>query len=333
MVVNDRVECEVCGASGGLRVKHLAVAGGGVGPRIKLGIKLGIDMGIRGRGGKAVEGGAGDGVGGELGVELRVRDLRQAFRQGQVRSADDAVFGLEKGVLKDGGHFAHVARPGVLEKAGERAGSQKDRALLIAGADAVEEELDERGDVFTALAERRDEKANRSEAKGEVRKEQSLAGHEAERSLRGSNQNGVAGRTVLKVSENAKEQSLSRRGEKVDAIEIGEAGKGGCVGVCGQPLASVAALKVAGRKGRTAEQIARESVLAGAVLTLNGGDLDLRCDHIGLHEELAPGGTYADNLDGVNAGIELDEAEAGWLRVEWSRTMHGIQLAAPRTQW
>jgi hypothetical protein len=56
----------------------------------------------------------------------------------------------------------------VLEKAGERAGSEKDGALLIAGADAVEEELDERGDIFAALAERRDGKANRSEAKCEV---------------------------------------------------------------------------------------------------------------------------------------------------------------------
>lgn len=150
--------------------------------------------------------------------------------------------------------------------------------------------------------------------------------------MRGSNQNGATGGTVLKVLENAEEQPLAGRGEKVDAIKISEADESGGISVCGQPFTRVAALKVAGGKGRAAEQITRESVLAGAVFALNGGDLDVRRDHISLHEELAPGGTYADSLDGASAGIELDEAEARRLRVEWSRAMHGIQLAVPRTQ-
>jgi hypothetical protein len=128
--------------------------------------------------------------------------------------------------------------------------------------------------------------------------------------LRGGDQNGAAGRTVLKVLENAEEQPLAWRGEKVDAIEISKADKSGGIGVCGQPLASVATLKGVVGESRAAEEIARESVLAGAVLALNGGDLDVGRDHFGLHKELAPGGTYANNLDGASAGIELNEAEA-----------------------
>jgi hypothetical protein len=37
-------------------------------------------------------------------------------------------------------------------------------------------------------------------------------------------------------------------------------------------------------------------VLAGAVLALDGGDLDMGRGHFGLHEELAPSGAYADDL-------------------------------------
>jgi hypothetical protein len=136
-----------------------------------------------------------------------------------------------------------------LEETGKCAGSEDDWALLVAGADAVEEKLRERGDVFAALAQRGDGEANGSEAKGEVGEKKSLAGHLAERSLRRGEQNGTAGRTVLKVFEDAKEQALTGRGKKVDAIEIGETGKGGGIGVGGQPLAGVAALKGAGGEG------------------------------------------------------------------------------------
>jgi hypothetical protein len=67
--------------------------------------------------------------------------------------------------------------------------------------------------------------------------------------LRRGKQNGTAGRAVLKILEDAEEQALTGRGEKVDAIEISEARKGGGIGVGGQPLAGVAALKSAGGEG------------------------------------------------------------------------------------
>jgi hypothetical protein len=44
--------------------------------------------------------------------------------------------------------------------------------------------------------------------------------------LRGCEQDRAAGRAVLKIFEDAEEQALSGRGEKVDAIEIGEASEG-----------------------------------------------------------------------------------------------------------
>ncbi len=88
----------------------------------------------------------------------------------------------------------------MLEQAGERAGSEHDGALLVARAEAVEEELRERGDVFAALAQRRNGEADGREAEGEVGKQQSLTGHLAQRSLRGSEQNGAAWRAVLKGS-------------------------------------------------------------------------------------------------------------------------------------
>ena len=205
-------------------------------------------------------------------------------------------------------------------------GPRRDGALLIAGADAVKEELNERGDVFTALAKRRDGKANRSEAKREVGKEQSLTGHLAQRSLRGGEQDSAAGRTVLKVFEDAEEQALAGRGEKVDAIEIGEAGEGGGIGVGGEPLAGVAALKCAGGEGRATEEITGKGVLAGAMLALDGGNLQVGRGHFCLHEELAPGCADADDMDGGGGGIKLHERKAGGggLCMEWSGAMHEI---------
>ena len=99
-----------------------------------------------------------------------MRNLRrlEAVGQGEVRGADDAVVGLKKSVFENAGELAYVAGPGVLEEAGKRAGSEDDGALLIAHADTVEEELGEGGDVFAALAQRRDREANGGEAKGEV---------------------------------------------------------------------------------------------------------------------------------------------------------------------
>ena len=233
MMSDDGVKREIGGAGGGLRVTHGSWTGGGVGPGVELGIEQRADRGI----------------GGKCCVELRIGRRRQAVREGEVRSTDDAVVGLEERVLEDAGQLAHVAGPGVLEEAGERAGSKDEGALLITGADAVEEKLGERGDVFAALAQRRNGEANRSEAKCEVGKKKSLTGHLAERSLRRGEQNGAARRPVLKVFEDSEKQALTRRCEKVDAIEIGETGEGGGIGVGGQPFAGIAALKGIGGEG------------------------------------------------------------------------------------
>ena len=86
----------------------------------------------------------------------------------EVEGADDAVIGFEQGILKGAEEFAHVARPRVLQKAGERAGPKHNGALLIADAEPAEEELCERGDVFAALAQRRNGEANGGEAEREI---------------------------------------------------------------------------------------------------------------------------------------------------------------------
>ena len=161
----------------------------------------------------------------------------------EVAGEDDAVVGFEERGFKDAGELADVAGPVVLEEAGEGAGAEEHGALLIAGADAVEQGLGERGDVFAALAQGRNGEADGGEAEGEVGEKQSLTGHLAERSLRGGEEDGAAGRAILEGAEDAEEQALAGRGEQIDAVEIGEAGEGGGIGVGGQPLARVAALK------------------------------------------------------------------------------------------
>jgi hypothetical protein len=88
-------------------------------------------------------------------------------------------------------------------------------------------------------------KADGGEAEGEVGQQQALTGHLAQRGLRGGQHHGAARRAVLEGLEHAQQQSLARRGEQVDAIQIGEAGEGGRIGVGDQPLAGVAALKAA----------------------------------------------------------------------------------------
>ncbi len=265
---------------------------------------------------------------------MRNRRRLEAVGQGEVRGSDDAVVGLKKSVFENAGELAHVAGPGMLEKAGEGAGPEDDGALLIAGADAVKEELGERGDVFAALTKRRDGEANGGEAKGEVGKKQSLTGHLAKRSLGRGEQNGAARRAVLKILEDTEEQALAGRGEEVNAIEIGESGKGGGIGVGSEPLAGVAALKSAGGERRSTEEIAGKSMLSCAVLAFNSGDLEMGRDHLRLHEELAPGCADADDMDGGTGRIKLHERKAGGggLRVEWSGAMHGSQPASRATQ-
>ena len=131
---------------------------------------------------------------------MRFESRREAIGESKVGRTNNAVVGLQERVLKDACEFAHIAGPGVLEEPGERAGSEDDGALLIAGADAVEEELGERGDVFAALAQRRNGEANGGEAEGEVGEKKPLAGHLAERCLRGGEEDGAAGRAVLQGS-------------------------------------------------------------------------------------------------------------------------------------
>jgi len=257
--------------------------------------------------------------------------------QGEVEGADYSVFGFEERGFEDGGQFADIAGPGVLEQAGERAGSEDDGALLIAGADAVEERLGERGDVFAALAQRWDGEPDGGEAEGEVGHEEALAGHLAKRGLRTGDEDGAAEGAILKSFENAEEEALSGRGEEVDAIEISEAAERGGIGVGDQPLPGVAALKGGLGEGRSAEEVAGEGLLAAAVLAFNGGDLDVWGGHFRLHEELAPSGADADGCGSGVGGVHFDEGDAGGGKVDagdgrlgrkWSGGLQGTHVAS-----
>jgi len=76
---------------------------------------------------------------------------------------------------------------------------------------------------------------------------------------------------------------LSGRSKQIHAIEIREAGHGCGIGIGGEPLARIPALKRCGGKGRALKEIARQGVLAGTVLAFNGGDLEMRRGHFRLH--------------------------------------------------
>jgi hypothetical protein len=190
---------------------------------------------------------ADDGVEGEIvGLGGGLGDQGRGFLavgEVEVVGADDAVNGFEQSGFEDGGQFADIARPAVLQEAGERAGAEDDGALLVADADAVKQGLGERGNILAAHAQRGDGEADGAEAEGEVGQEQALAGHLAERGLRGCEDDGAAGRAVLHGFEDAEEQTLAGRGEQIDAVEIGKAGEGVGVGVGDQPLAGVSALE------------------------------------------------------------------------------------------
>jgi hypothetical protein len=175
-----------------------------------------------------------DGVEGQvvrMGDGVRLRGAVFVGGQGKIFGADDAVGGLEEGGFKDGGEFADVARPVVLEEAGEGAMSKEDRALLVSEADALKQGLGEGRDVFAALAQGRNGEADGGEAEGEVGEKQALASHLAERGLRGGEEDGASGGAVLEGFEDAEEEILPGSGEEVDAVEEGEAGEGGGVGV------------------------------------------------------------------------------------------------------
>jgi hypothetical protein len=244
--------------------------------------------------------GVGDGVG--LGGAVIVGG------EGEVLRSDDAVGGFEECGFEDGGEFADVTGPVVLEKAGECAGSEEDRALLVAEADAFEEGLGERGDVFASKAEGRNGEANCAEAEGEVGEQESLTDHLAERSL-GGGEDGASWGAILEGFEDSEEEALAWRCEEVDAVEEGEAGEGGGVGVGDKPLAGVATLEAGVGERRAAEEVASEGMLAGALFAFDGGDLDVGGSHFGLGDELAPGGADADEVNGLGR-VEFNEGEA-----------------------
>ncbi len=266
-------------------------------------------------------------MGGGLG-RLRGRFLETG--KIEVVGADDSIHGFEECGFEHRSQFAHVAGPGMLEKPGQCAGAEHDGALLIADADAVEQGLGERADVFTAHAQGRNGEADGAKAEGEVRHEQALTGHLAERGLRRGQEHGAAGRAILQGLENAEQQALSGRGEQVDAVEIGEAGEGVGIGVGDQPLAGIAALESSCGQWRPAEEVAAEGLLARAVFAFDGGYLNGRGGHICLGKELAPGGADADDLHGRRR-VCFDECEAGGggLRRELSGALHDSQPASP----
>lgn len=78
-----------------------------------------------------------------------------------------------------------------------------------------------------------------------------------------------------------------------------------------------------------AEEIARQRVLAAAVFTFNGGNLQVGRSHLSLREQLAPDCAYADEVDECGFGVELNEREAGGSGVlDLSGTLHGSQCAS-----
>src|SRR5271157_3277956 len=110
-----------------------------------------------------------DGVEGEVFDSRGRRGGEKRFGlggDGEVFGADDAVDGIEQGGFKDAGELAYVTGPVVLEEAGHGSGAEGDGALLVAGADAVEQGLGEGGDVFAALAQGRNGEADGGEAEG-----------------------------------------------------------------------------------------------------------------------------------------------------------------------
>jgi len=137
----------------------------------------------------------------------------------------------------------------VLEQAGEGAGAEHDGPLLVAGADAVKQGLGQGRDVFAAHAQRGNGEADGGEPEGQVGHEKALTGHLAERGLRGGQHHGAARGTVLERLEDAEEQTLAGGGKQVNAVKVGEAGKGGGIGVGYQPFTGIAALE-AGRGER-----------------------------------------------------------------------------------
>jgi hypothetical protein len=66
----------------------------------------------------------------------------------------------------------------------QSAGAEDGGGLLVATADALEDGLSDRGDVFAAIAQGRKQEADCGEAEGEVGDEMALVRKLAERSVR-----------------------------------------------------------------------------------------------------------------------------------------------------
>lgn len=103
--------------------------------------------------------------------------------QREIAGLDSTIRGFEERHLQNTGELTHIAGPAMLQKPGESARRKDDGTELIAGAEAVEEKLRERGDIFATLAKRRESEAYRSEAEGEIGEEDALASPLAKRSF------------------------------------------------------------------------------------------------------------------------------------------------------
>jgi hypothetical protein len=57
------------------------------------------------------------------------------------------------------------------------------------------------------------------------------------------------------------------------------------------------------------KKISRQCLFPHSPLPLNGGNLNMRRRHLGLHEELAPDGAHTGELEGRR--VEVDEGKSG----------------------
>ena len=258
-------------------------------------------------------------VGGKIGGELTWSCLAvgwwggfvgQMEGQGEIGGTENAGAGIEDGGFEDGGKFADVSRPGMLEQAGKGSGSENCGGLLVASADAVNEGLGNGGDVFAVFAEGRDGKADGGETKGQVGQKKPLAGQMAQGGVAGDEQKESrrgAG-AALKDLDEIEKQVLAGDGEQIDAVEIQDAVEG--VGLVGQPFAGVAAAKGMGGKFRLAVNVLGEEMLAGSGFALEGGQVQAGSSDFGLEQEAAE--SRADTDKGGESGIfETDDAGSG----------------------
>jgi hypothetical protein len=148
-----------------------------------------------------------------------------------VDGADPLAGAFESRRGHDGFQFADVAGPGVGGEAREGAGA-KPRRFLVLQAPVTEKEAGKEGDVFFAVAERRQGEADGGEVTGEVGIEGTCGGQTAEWERGAGDQlerRGVfcgADALVRDALEKIAEVALLFRGELIDAGEIDEAGAG-----------------------------------------------------------------------------------------------------------